>query len=604
MLQPDKKTDRLNYSTVLMPPSGYTLERAIGTTYSLDLETLMAVSVVLGLEDDSIIARNQVVLLRSLKKISEKILIFCEDGQIKTPNKDNSLAFLLEKVIIPVALPKGSTREYPSFHPKTWLLEYVNEKGDKCFRFIVLSRNLTFDRSWDVCFCVDGETSQNDTVDVNTTRIVSFYRFLRDNIRRDVPYYDRKKQQLIHIEHALSNVEFALKCKEFSSFEVFPIGIGDKTNNILKDELFTESYHELVVVSPFINNQLIESFLGWDKELTGCKKALFTRNSELEKLSETVFESMHVYTLKNQVVKGETILSYDEDNETNAIFLQDIHAKLYMRRKNSHSKLYIGSMNATHRATHDNVEMLIKLNSYKKHIDYDKLIDDLFCGQYGDDCPFVRNSYVVHEKAKEDNDNTNYLENIIKEFCRLEKKAKVIPAGDKYNVIVELSNTIENVICDIRPLLSQKKSSQNREMVFENLSLSQLTAFYVISVSDGNKSIQRVVIIPTSGIPDDREKAVVSCIFKDDQDFLEYISLVLEDNLSMGNVEIQHNRNSNLNGFLKLSPTVYERMLKAAVKNPERLIEIEYVINMIDNQKIVSEEFRSTFAMFKQVLKI
>lgn len=45
--------DRINYGEVLMPPVGYKLERAVGTTYSLDLETLTAVSIALGLIEDT-----------------------------------------------------------------------------------------------------------------------------------------------------------------------------------------------------------------------------------------------------------------------------------------------------------------------------------------------------------------------------------------------------------------------------------------------------------------------------------------------------------------------------------------------------------------------
>ena len=43
MFKPTSAKDRINYGGVLMPPVGFRLERAVGTTYSLDLETLTAV---------------------------------------------------------------------------------------------------------------------------------------------------------------------------------------------------------------------------------------------------------------------------------------------------------------------------------------------------------------------------------------------------------------------------------------------------------------------------------------------------------------------------------------------------------------------------------
>ena len=42
MLNPNN--DRLDYGQVLAPPSNYKLDFAIGTTYSLDLDALVAVS--------------------------------------------------------------------------------------------------------------------------------------------------------------------------------------------------------------------------------------------------------------------------------------------------------------------------------------------------------------------------------------------------------------------------------------------------------------------------------------------------------------------------------------------------------------------------------
>lgn len=45
MFRPDSNRDRTDYSGILMPPDGYRLDRAVGTTYSLDLEALTAVAI-------------------------------------------------------------------------------------------------------------------------------------------------------------------------------------------------------------------------------------------------------------------------------------------------------------------------------------------------------------------------------------------------------------------------------------------------------------------------------------------------------------------------------------------------------------------------------
>ena len=162
MFKPSSAKDRINYGESLMPPTGYRLERAVGTTYSLDFETLTAIAISLGLieDTDSELVNNPISMLNALQKVSDKIVVFCEAGQIKCPGKSNKLFLMLEKMIAPVTLPfDKKTHGYGAFHPKTWLLEYVNREGNKSYRFAIMSRNLTFDHSWDVACALDGRIS-------------------------------------------------------------------------------------------------------------------------------------------------------------------------------------------------------------------------------------------------------------------------------------------------------------------------------------------------------------------------------------------------------------------------------------------------------------
>ena len=66
-------------------------------------------------------------MLNALQKVSDKVVLFCEAGQIKVPSKPTALSILLEKMVVEVALSKDrQLGRYPSFHPKTCLLAYVN----------------------------------------------------------------------------------------------------------------------------------------------------------------------------------------------------------------------------------------------------------------------------------------------------------------------------------------------------------------------------------------------------------------------------------------------------------------------------------------------
>ena len=109
------KEERLNYGQLLMPREGFTLVKAVGTTYSLDLETLMSVCIALGIQEstDSSLTCNPFALLKSIQGLSDKLLIFCEAGQIKSMSIEQSpLMLLLDKMIVPVKLRKQKGKGY------------------------------------------------------------------------------------------------------------------------------------------------------------------------------------------------------------------------------------------------------------------------------------------------------------------------------------------------------------------------------------------------------------------------------------------------------------------------------------------------------------
>ena len=161
MLNPKK--NRLDYGSILSPPSNYQLDFAIGATYSLNLDALVGASISLGLqiENDTELNENPIVLLEALRSTGDKVALFCESGQIKLPNKTTPLYILLEDMVFQVANNNNIKHSrYASFHPKVWLIRYTDKK-EIIYRFIVLSRNLTFDRSWDLSFSMDGTVTDS-----------------------------------------------------------------------------------------------------------------------------------------------------------------------------------------------------------------------------------------------------------------------------------------------------------------------------------------------------------------------------------------------------------------------------------------------------------
>ena len=57
----------------------------------------------------------------------------------------------------PSVVEVSSPHDNGVFHPKVWLLRFLADSGAVRYRFLCLTRNLTFDRSWDTVLCLEGD---------------------------------------------------------------------------------------------------------------------------------------------------------------------------------------------------------------------------------------------------------------------------------------------------------------------------------------------------------------------------------------------------------------------------------------------------------------
>lgn len=612
MFRTNNNRDRVNYSNALLPPEGYTLEKAVGTTYSLDLEALTAVCIALGLKEDpdSDLFQNPISMLNALVKVSEKILIFCEAGQIKKPMTPSPLMLLLDKMVIPVALTKKqNNRRFPAFHPKTWVLQYRNQEGQRKYRFVVLSRNLTFDRSWDVSICI--ESSDAVSQPEKTKPIISFLHFLQKQIGNAIPGYPEKRRLIDELSTELRDVAFSLENHRFGeNFTIMPLGIGSEGFDLSRDPLYCQfpgkadySFNELVVFSPFLSGSVIGYWNRPEHTLAGTTRTLITRRSELPKLTADKVSRFRIFVLKDEIVDGEDFIT-DEEFEKQK---QDIHAKIYIRRKYNNVDLYIGSMNASYAAIHENVEMMIRIGTRWKYYGGQNFLEEIFCGTEESLTNPFEEVQVTAEKQDVPEDETKVLEHIIKELCRMRKWAEAVPAGDRYHVSVHIEGTLQDKGAEIMlaPLRRSSFLPISRNMLFPDMEVLQLTDFYQVQVKRGSAEITRIIMIPTAGLPDERESAVVNSVIKDKKSFIEYIAFILGDDYLLSLLEESVLGKSGFFGSqADRLPALYEKMLKTALEDPARLKEIEYVLKMIHDKDIIPDEFRTLYDTFKATLNL
>lgn len=643
--------DRLDYADILKPPAGFKLDQAVGTTYSLDLDALVGAcfSLELSEEPDSALMKNPVCLLEILRKAADKVTLFCEDGQIHLPGHNTRLYIFLEKMVYPVKTKsRREAAAYPSFHPKFWLLRYVRGKEIR-YRIAVLSRNLTFDRSWDTAFYMNGVPQENDEVnpDINSNinphtghdeeknvPLEDFLYYLEHRLPR-TEEGKKRIQTIRRMRKELSGIRFSTGQKEFSDFEFLPCGIprresadGSGMYSFLDTDLFQNTFHELMIISPFLSPRVIADFNSRkNTRIKDPKYVLISRAMSIGKLKPEDCSHFQIYRLKDRVVDGETEIS-DEQQD---IRQEDIHAKIYMMRKYSDTDLYLGSLNASHNALHGNVEFMIRLKSQNRYLNLQKMEEDLF-GRNPDENPFEEVT-AIDDSRTEEADPTEKMQKIIKELCRAEGHVRIMPAADHCiedggansgmdhdadaPLYYEAALTFPDLKSDIgkgftvtvRPLYSQMALSLAESMRFHPLTERQLSAFYAVSVSDGEYKVERVLMLPTEGFPEGREKTVISDIVSSRKNFYSYVSWILDDDPLMGELGFDGRPEQGLpygnasdHGQM-VPPALYEKMLRASVWEPEKLKDIASLLDSLPDGDAVPPEFSDLYDTFRKAMK-
>lgn len=563
--------NRLDYGNLLQPEVGYDVEFAVAFTYSLDLEALLGVPISLGLLEgmDSNLKDVPMFLLEGIRKSSNKIAIFCNPGGIKLPQKIQSVYSLLENSVFEV-----KANEISNFHPKMWFIKYSDDDGNAYIKIIVLSRNLTFDRSWDVSFAFTGRVGRHRSRSKNENIP------LKDMLEYVKVYANKEKKDKISElqENILDVKEFELEAP-FESYEFMPIGIPGYQGKDL--DLF-DTHKELLVISPFLSDDIIEKF---EQSARNTRK-IITRRSSITKKTLDTFNN-GVYAMKDIIVDGGDEESIEEWQQ------QDIHSKLYFEGSYDGNFLYLGSANASHNAFYNNVEFLIKLKFKPRTMSYQRFVGDLLPEE---DNPFELVTNVDLKKKEECDDL--YLKQIKKIIWAI-KDARVISKGTHYDIQVNFKKFNSDIKGKIAPLMRKNTYKEIEELTtFEKLIITQLSEFYVIKV--GDKEV--VVKIKTKDIPKDRDDKIYQSIIKNKDDFYAYVSFLLGDSYTESAYELREYMESRRlsEGESKLSENaviIYEKMLQIIIDNPSKLKDIEAIIKRLDKD-IVSDDFMNMYNTF------
>ena len=633
MLNPKKKTDHLIYGDILTAPAEYpNLEKAIATTYSLDISALVSCMIPLAFSDDvnSNLFKNKVSTLTALRNISEKLVVFCDPGQIKTLNTRNQeFAILLEKMIVPIQLEKVDNI-YPSFHPKMWLLQFSNEKREHFYRLIILSKNISYDKCYDVSIVLESNTEKRgkgatEKAFKKTKNLLSYLKYLQILVEKEISTEQKtileKMFSEIEDEQVGFNIDHQSKLFEEDDWDIYPIykDTFRKDRKLFEKTILSskEGYKKILIMSPFVSDDILKNL---QKSLVGRKTSekrikFITRQDSVNKLMKTDYDDIEFYTINSNILSGNDYSLEDRPEDDQEIEIKneevvennnyDIHAKFFLTETNEKKELFFGSANATNSAFNRNNELIIRLSSKSNFFNVNNFFKELNTDK--------GNMFLLSENkvTSEEDILQKKVEQIMREICHIKAKGNVIKTDEKYSVQIDFENdlSIDDVEIFISTLYGKHTKDFNQQIYFENLEVTDISEFYCLkvkcNVEDKEFQLERLIKIPTENIPyEERDSLLINQIITDKETFTEYVTLLLsQDSIS---TQLELSELKQISSKWNISNTqmpLYETLLKASVLNPSSVLALKKDIDLIQNKEVVSEEFKQLYEEFRLAIE-
>ncbi len=611
MLDP---SDRQVYWEPLVPPPGYTLDMAVATTYSLDLQALLMAAVPmafgsLDVAEDGL--PDPIQALASLQRVARRTTVFCEQAQIAQPRQYSRLFSLLEPVVAEVQAPRGGV-----FHPKIWLARYEAEEGDYCYRLVVLSRNLTLDRSWDTMFVADGWPTEEGRNFHDP--LVDFVSALPDLCAQPL---DRDRREAIKgLAQDLRHVWFD-RPESVSHQRYRPIGIDGY------DSLSTGRADRRLVISPFLSDNTVSSL--FDNATEGI---LISRVDALDGLRQETIDRLSacsVYYWLDDVADEPSDDEIDEavpGHEPEAgETLRGLHAKIIVTEHGDDTWVLIGSANATDAAFGDrNVEFGVQLQGKVGTLGIDRILPNDDDEQQRD--ATLRNLLMPYTRGPNfepppDQPVEQRLRQLRGDLIALDPGLGIARAGDGlWDLVIDPAGAPHELPPDAtvrcRPISRQQEASlrdasalwRGEPVVFERVSLETLTTFVLFEIHVEGESKQLVMNLPIreGSMPEEREDDLIARMIEDSDGFLRYLLMLLWDDEAV-ELEVLGKTswlfaNGHTGGNDAMVPLL-EELVRAFSRQPERLDDIGDLVTRLrkteTGKKIVPHEFMQLWRAFE-----
>lgn len=619
MLAPDQRSLMVE---ALRPPDGYVFERGIGTTFTLNLLTLLVAPLSLALHDVSSSEEalsDPVRLLDGIRRHASRLSLFTQAGYIAIPQQANYLYRFLENMVFEVEAPNGGL-----FHPKIWLLRFERKGENPIYRFLCLSRNVSFSRSWDVILRLEGMLVNRRVGYSRNKPLADFVSKLPRLAINRPPR--RVYEDLRLLTEEVRKVDFRVPAPFLQdSLEFIPL--GDRSHRRLR---LNVPKSRSMVISPFLSETVL-------REATGVRGEhfLFSEAESLKDMSSDVLgEFASVYVLNDATINAPVDDLEAEGPDAGEVNSggdpSRLHAKIFIFEQGSDAQWWIGSANATNSAfSGSNVEFLVGLKGKKSKVGINKLL-----GEQDDDFSLRAMLAEYHPEEVEtpdpDAQNAQMLLKQVRESV-VQAGLKLIvhsSKADSYDLSLKQERQgarLPNGDWSARawPITMRESrakdlgSNELREGVaFSDMNLLMLTSFIAFEVETraGRKKhqIRFVLNLPIDGIPADRDNHIISTILSDETNFLRYIRFLLAQELgwlesAAFGEHLADGSEWRYGQRLDTSIPLFEDLARTLSRSPEKIDEVtELVRRLIDTESgraVLPEGFEGLWDIVQQARK-
>jgi hypothetical protein len=586
MLEPH---DRRLLLDALRPPEGYTFDEGIGTTFSLDLLALLMAPLgftMLELQDSKpgeIGEADALLLLKTLRQYADRLTIFCQAGRIAVPRGQGRLLASLEQSVVEVAPPtRGSV-----FHPKVWALRYTAEDAPVAYRLLVLSRNLTFDRSWDTILVLDGVLRERTNAIAMNHPLGDFVGALSGMAVRAAD--PRVKERVSQFERELRRVDFRDDLPPgVSEIAFHPLGIEGHMRHPIRGRA-----DRLLVISPFLSASQLDALSSGGEG----DDILVSRADELAKLSRKDLDGFsQVFALSPAAVET---LEGETEGDTAHVPDVGLHAKVYVADAGREARVWTGSANATRAGFERNVEFLVELVGRKGDLGIDALLAQR------DGVVGLRDLLIPYEPAEtamvEDPDAVaaeHALDAARAAIAGVGWTATVTTVNSAHDLVLAPSRDValppEVLAVHIHPIMlpesAAKPADSSLRIVFPGLTTTALTSFFAIEVTvkvNGTTATCRFVVnADLIGAPADRREALLRSLLRDRRQVIRFLLLLLADDDQIvhgevgGGAAMGTSRGSAADS--DGAEALLETLLRTLHRHPDRLDEVERLLRDLE----------------------